>query len=227
MIWLEEYSGSKFIQLLETVGVCPEVLTITVRYSDWWWWEYARSLRLDDGWLSKILNWQAHPRLREIRLQLEIVQHQYAEIGDKVSELRNIEMDLRSKYHFVRRVDLLGTPVRVALDNPDGVSSSGIWSGKAPYPAGNNRNASVPTVFMVTKLVWRADRDEERLEPIIAHDSTEPRGVVDTDLPILNIVQYHAPSGISRPSGSDKETTSKYEQYWSKHGSLLKFTGGA
>jgi hypothetical protein len=229
MIWLEEYSGSKLIQLLNTVGVCPEILTITIRYSDWRWWEYGQRLRLEHGWESKLLNWQAHPRLREIRLQLEIVERQFGETKDKISELRTIEMDLRSKYCTVNKVDLFGTPVRVVLDDPDGASSSEAWSGRAPFTAGGHQSPKVPTDFKITNFVWKANQDKKSFEQDVgpATESNEPGSFMDANLPILNIDQSRPPGSMSSLSESEKEESSKYEQEWSKRGSLLKFARGA
>lgn len=46
----------------------PSRLTITIRYSDWWWWESNEPLRMSQRWL-RVFN--GSPGLRELRVEYE------------------------------------------------------------------------------------------------------------------------------------------------------------
>ena len=74
--WLEEHryhSDYRCVQGLNVAGVCPEILSITVRGSDWTGWEFQQTLlQMNDYWIENVLKWPALPRLREIRLELEV-----------------------------------------------------------------------------------------------------------------------------------------------------------
>lgn len=228
MVWLEEYSGSKCVQLLNTVGVCPEVLTITVRSSDWWWWEHDQALRLDDRWLSKILDWPAPPRLRGIRLRLEIVENHGGVLkGDKLAQLRAIEMEMRSKFAAVNRVDNFGTPTTLTLEDPEGASAAENWSGMAHKPGPHGRApVSMPAVFRITTLVWKVNSKEEKSD---THTQGAEEGQLTNaqsqELPALNIDPSCPQVGMLELSTTGKQTGWAFEQEWSKCGSLLKFAG--
>lgn len=66
MYWLEE--GRNLATLFAQPQFRPEVLTITVRYSDWWYWESDEPLRMKEDWLRGFRG----PRgLRELRVEYE------------------------------------------------------------------------------------------------------------------------------------------------------------
>lgn len=230
MIWLEQYSGSKVVQLLNTVGVCPEILTITVRSSDWWWWEYNQPLRLDDGWISKTLNWQASPRLREIRLELEIVESYGDDMQEeRISQLRTIELRLRRDLACVKRVDNFGSPIKLVLHDQEGASSSQNWRGKAVKAStgpGLARDSITSAVFKITRFAWRVEQAEDLVKPKVeAQPEADPTEYANRELPLVNIDQDCPPSGVHRLSGENKEACSMYEQQWKERDSLLKFAG--
>ncbi|KAK1657169.1 hypothetical protein BDP55DRAFT_624116 [Colletotrichum godetiae] len=66
MYWLE--GGRNLATLFAQPRFAPEVLTITVRYSDWWYWESDEPLRMSEDWLRGFRG----PRgLRELRVEYE------------------------------------------------------------------------------------------------------------------------------------------------------------
>ncbi|KAK7459378.1 hypothetical protein Landi51_00970 [Colletotrichum acutatum] len=66
MYWLED--GRNLARLFAQPKFRPEVLTITVRYSDWWYWESDEPLRMKEDWLRGFRG----PRgLRELRVEYE------------------------------------------------------------------------------------------------------------------------------------------------------------
>jgi hypothetical protein len=66
MYWLED--GYNLSSLLQTRQFSPSQLTITIRYSDWWFWEDDEPLRMDDRWLR---SFNGSPGLRELRVEYE------------------------------------------------------------------------------------------------------------------------------------------------------------
>lgn len=46
----------------------PTQLTITIRYSDWWFWENDEPLRMEEGWLRSFVG---NPGLRILRVEYE------------------------------------------------------------------------------------------------------------------------------------------------------------
>lgn len=221
--WLQEFSGSKCVQALNIAGVCPEILTITIRASDWLGWERhgAPPQLRNDTWLEKILQWPAPPRLREIRLELEAGERIFEGVKERqVPELERIEADLRRKFAIIKRVDHFGTPAKVVLDNPVGVSLDRTWSGVAlQKESAGIRGQTMYAEFTIKTLVWKVALDREIPLGSSHLESTPP--------PILHV------DGSCEASNSpwflplDKELLSKIEQEWCMRGSLLKFASGA
>lgn len=50
MFWLE--GGDDLMSLMRLKKFRPNTLTITIRYSDWWYWEDNHALRMDTAWLE-------------------------------------------------------------------------------------------------------------------------------------------------------------------------------
>jgi hypothetical protein len=218
MMWLEASGGSKCVQNLNVTGVCPEIFTLTIRYSDWWWWEYGQRLRLDEKWLENILKWPALPRLREIRLELEVPE-------PKLSELQSIEEDLRDKFTVVERTDHYGTPAILLIDGCEEPSPIRKWSGMAPAKGQNTHGEEVLTTFVIKTLVWTVNLEEPNgrspaKERVAASQSTHNPG---PQLPVLSIERPDSSNAKISRSETDKETSSRLEQKWCEQGSLLKF----
>jgi hypothetical protein len=66
MYWLE--SGSDLNDIFNSTRFQPTVLTITIRYSDWWFWEDNDPLSMSEDWL-KCFN--GNPGLRQLRVEYE------------------------------------------------------------------------------------------------------------------------------------------------------------
>jgi len=66
MYWLE--GGSNLLTLFRNPQFRPTQLTITIRYSDWWWWESDEPLTMKEGWLR---NFNGTSGLRELRVEYE------------------------------------------------------------------------------------------------------------------------------------------------------------
>ncbi len=66
----------------------PRRLTLTIRHTDWWWWESDEPLRFEAGWIRAASDFLP-PSVRELRVELESVRRkkdQVDEIGRKMAE---------------------------------------------------------------------------------------------------------------------------------------------
>ncbi|OHE95774.1 hypothetical protein CORC01_08915 [Colletotrichum orchidophilum] len=80
MYWLE--GGWNLGTLFRQPRFRPEVLTITVRYSDWWYWETDEPLRMSENWLRVF---QGPRGLRELRVEYETL------VGKRGEMMRIVE----------------------------------------------------------------------------------------------------------------------------------------
>jgi hypothetical protein len=66
MYWLEGGGGLK--KIFRSPRFRPTVLTITIRYSDWWFWEGNEPLRMQERWLSRF---HGSPGLKQLKVEYE------------------------------------------------------------------------------------------------------------------------------------------------------------
>jgi hypothetical protein len=110
--------AQKFPAFLSNGGVCPEILEVCVRKSE------ARTRRPqslsgfglmdspDRAWINALLTYPAHPRLRELRLQLQVLNTP----GEKALISTLVEK-IRGAFHTLQRSDHFGDQVDVRLDD--------------------------------------------------------------------------------------------------------------
>ena len=179
---------------------------------------YEPRLGLDEKWLENILKWPALPRLREIRLELEVPE-------PNLSDLQRIEQDLRDKFTVVERTDHYGTPAILLVDACERPSPLRKWTGMAPARGQNTHREEAPTTFVTKTLVWTVNLEEQNgrspaKERVAASQSTHNPG---PHLPVLSIERSDPAKDMTSRSGTDKEVSSRFEQKWYEQGSLLKF----
>lgn len=75
MYWLEHGRGLE--QIFANPKFRPSRLTITIRYSDWWWWEDNAPLRMKEDWLA---NFRGPAGLQELRVEYETLTWKKAEM---------------------------------------------------------------------------------------------------------------------------------------------------
>ena len=68
MYWLE--TGFGLNQVMAIPNFRPTELTITIRYSDWWWWEDNAPLTMSTDWLE---SFAGNPGLRKLRVEYETI----------------------------------------------------------------------------------------------------------------------------------------------------------
>ncbi|OLN96798.1 hypothetical protein CCHL11_02286 [Colletotrichum chlorophyti] len=75
MFWLED--GSCLNRLFRHPNFRPAKLTMTIRYSDWWFWEDDEPLRMSEYWLAQFCG---SPGLRELKVEYETVSRKKKEM---------------------------------------------------------------------------------------------------------------------------------------------------
>lgn len=75
-------------QLLHTPGLHPRQLALTIRHTDWWFWEDDEPLRFEADWISRVQTGMS-PSMQEFRLELESLERkkdQIDTIGKHIAE---------------------------------------------------------------------------------------------------------------------------------------------
>ena len=75
MYWLE--GGNELRRIFLEPQFRPSELTITIRYSDWWWWEDNAPLTMKEDWLPTFIG---NPGLRTLRVEYETLSWKKAEM---------------------------------------------------------------------------------------------------------------------------------------------------
>ncbi|KAK2606960.1 hypothetical protein N8I77_005676 [Diaporthe amygdali] len=88
MYWLE--GGHNINNIFNNNNFRPSRLTITIRYSDWWFWEHNEPLRMREDWL---INFNGSHGLRELRVEYETLAWKKAQMDAIVT--RNKERVLK------------------------------------------------------------------------------------------------------------------------------------
>lgn len=89
MYWLEgSVDRSAIWESLKREPLNLDSFTITIRHSDWWSWEGDAPLRLEDGWVRRLLRSPEAKRIAEFRLELETLEWRVNELRPIVEQLR-------------------------------------------------------------------------------------------------------------------------------------------
>lgn len=92
MYWLER--GDNLRMLMAEPNFRPAELTITIRYSDWWWWESNAPLRMDDSWLRRF---KGNPGLRRLRVEYETLNWKKDEMMRIVERNKKLKLPVHSE----------------------------------------------------------------------------------------------------------------------------------
>ncbi|MBE3110726.1 MAG: hypothetical protein IMZ46_09490, partial [Acidobacteria bacterium] len=77
--------------LMATPGLHPRALTLTIRHTDWWYWETDEPMRFEARWLRQALP----SSVREVRIELESTMR-------RKDQVDAIAKQMREKWFFVR-----------------------------------------------------------------------------------------------------------------------------
>ena len=92
MYWLEAHRWDVLgILTRRATDTWPKVLTITVRHTDWWWWENDALLDFKDSWLQQLLNSQIIAGVQEFRLELETLDYKLVQLKPIVERLKKLK----------------------------------------------------------------------------------------------------------------------------------------
>ncbi|KAL1794197.1 hypothetical protein ACET3X_007618 [Alternaria dauci] len=90
MFWLE--NGHELFYLFSVPQFRPTQLTITIRYSDWWFWENNEPLRMDEGWLRYF---EGNPGLRVLKVEYETLNWKKAEMMNIIERNKKWKLPVR------------------------------------------------------------------------------------------------------------------------------------
>lgn len=92
MYWLER--GENLRMLMAEPNFRPSELTITIRYSDWWWWESNAPLRMNDNWLRCF---KGNPGLRRLRVEYETLSWKKKEMMLIIERNKKLKLPIQSE----------------------------------------------------------------------------------------------------------------------------------
>ncbi|KAI9704609.1 MAG: hypothetical protein M1820_005522 [Bogoriella megaspora] len=92
MYWLE--GGDNLNRIFSWPNFRPEKLTITIRYSDWWFWEDNEPLRMSDNWLRYF---RAPPSLRTLVLEYETLTWKKSQMNPIIAHNKQFKLRIRSE----------------------------------------------------------------------------------------------------------------------------------
>jgi hypothetical protein len=90
MYWLE--GDENLNGIFSLLQFRPTILTITIRYSDWWFWEFNEPLRMDERWLKCF---RGSPGLKELRIEYETLNWRKEEMMKIVRRNKSWKLPLR------------------------------------------------------------------------------------------------------------------------------------
>ncbi|KAK7191629.1 hypothetical protein PSPO01_02078 [Paraphaeosphaeria sporulosa] len=91
MYWLED--GSNLRRIFAEPQFRPSELTITIRYSDWWWWEDNAPMTMKETWLRNFLG---SPGLRKLRVEYETLSWKKEEMMRIVERNKKWKLPVRT-----------------------------------------------------------------------------------------------------------------------------------
>ncbi|KAK5681704.1 hypothetical protein LTS10_006237 [Elasticomyces elasticus] len=142
---------SMFLKTLPEPGdFQPRVLNVTLRHTDWYWWESDEPLRLQDSWVKALLN---SPDLRStqvFKLEMETLDYKVDQMMTIIERIKTIE----SEAYDTHIVDGKSMKTQFVLDEQvrtyewDGPSNiaNGTWD---PYQGKGKLK------YHVVTLTWR------------------------------------------------------------------------
>lgn len=95
MFWLEH--GRSLNQIFNHANFRPSRLTITIRYSDWWWWEHNTPLKMSQEWLR---DFNGSPGLRELKVEYETLTWKKAQMDQIVARNKKWRLRVRDGGHL-------------------------------------------------------------------------------------------------------------------------------
>ncbi|KAJ6596676.1 hypothetical protein B0H10DRAFT_2088402 [Mycena sp. CBHHK59/15] len=125
LYWLENRGPETWF-----AGLSINKLTITIRHTDWWWWEDGADLRIQepagawDGWVGSV------PGLEEVELELESIEPKRAQLDEWASVARSWQFPLAAGGCFVHDGEEPVTSMWIGSSRMSGNRFHGFDSGE-------------------------------------------------------------------------------------------------
>ncbi|EME84114.1 uncharacterized protein MYCFIDRAFT_173162 [Pseudocercospora fijiensis CIRAD86] len=88
----------------------PKVLRITIRHTDWWYWEGDEPLRLKDSWVQRALDAPFMASVNDISLELETLERKKSQLQVIVDRLTKMKGRASLNDGMVTRFEMSGEP---------------------------------------------------------------------------------------------------------------------
>ncbi|KAK5175811.1 uncharacterized protein LTR77_000951 [Saxophila tyrrhenica] len=128
----------------------PRMLHVTVRHTDWWYWESDEPLRFKDSWFKTLLDTDELRSTHIIKLDLETLAYKVKQLMPIVERLSQLESE-EFETHFV---DGKPTPTKFVLHRDPEVQK---WSGPANIDNENFTpyDGKEKLDYHIVTLTWR------------------------------------------------------------------------
>ncbi|KAF2094269.1 hypothetical protein NA57DRAFT_18581, partial [Rhizodiscina lignyota] len=95
MYWIED--GSNLAKIFRLRNFRPKRLTITFRYSDWWYWESNEDLRMSEEWLARF---DGPPGLKELCVEYETLAWKKSQLDAIVARNKDWKLAVQDGNHL-------------------------------------------------------------------------------------------------------------------------------
>ena len=129
----------------------PRILHVTIRHTDWWYWENEEPLRFDDRWFQAMLDSEDLRSTYILKLELETLDYKFERqlmpIVERLSRLQSAEYET----HVIdgkptkTRFEFKGDPEVYHWSGPANIAGQNY----APYSGKSSLN------YQVITLTWR------------------------------------------------------------------------
>ena len=76
-LWALE-RGDSFNRVMDMQYFSPRIITVTIRHTDWWWWEYDDVMRIRSEWIGRT---RIPNSVRELRLEFESLERRKEQVS--------------------------------------------------------------------------------------------------------------------------------------------------
>lgn len=189
----------------------PRSLTLTIRHTDWWWWESDEPLRFEGSWLRAVNERLLPPSVREFCIELESVQR-------KKEQLESIAKQMAERWFF-KRTD----GVALFADASGAANTVNTWTGSSTWHDKTwTRDETRPGEidYYILSVVFRprfaVERRGGQVSPRAAHNAEqEGYAVSSLELRLRWIPPTPDPRLATRENGSEEEEEVNQDDEWS------------
>lgn len=135
---------------ISTEGFQPSCFHVTIRHTDWWYWENEVPLRFEYSWFQAMLNDPGLRRSQVLKLELETLDYKLAQLSPIVEHIKSLE----SREFDTHYINGRPTSTKFVLTGEPEVTS---WTGPANIDGHNHAPYKHKTElkYHVVTLTWR------------------------------------------------------------------------